>query len=105
MRVIARSTLQSFWRKHAEAEQPLKAWLDEAQAADWQNPAELRAKYRSVSILQGGRAVFNIAGNKSRLVVAISYKLQIAFVKFIGTHRQYDQIDAQTMDQTKKGEA
>lgn len=101
MRVIARSTLRAFWQKHREAEQPLKAWLDEALAAQWKTPAEIRDKYRSASILQAGRVVFNIAGNKFRLVVAISFKTQLVFIKFIGTHQQYDKIDAQTINQTE----
>ena len=100
MRVIAVSTLKAFWRRRgcADSEQPLKAWFKEASEARWQNPAELKAQFRSASILKNQRAVFNIKGNQYRLVVALSYKFQIIFVKFVGTHSEYDQIDAETVD-------
>lgn len=102
MRVIARSTLREFWELHPDAEQPLKSWFQEAVSASWQSPQEIKQRYRSASILKLGRVVFNIAGNKYRLVTHISFTMQIVFVKFIGTHAEYDQIDAQTVERTRK---
>jgi mRNA interferase HigB len=100
MRVIAVSTLRTFWGRHPDAEQPLKAWYEEATKASWAKPADIKEQYRNASILKNRRAVFNIKGNDYRLVVAISYKLQIIYVKFIGTHKQYDAIDAATVELT-----
>jgi mRNA interferase HigB len=100
MRVIAVSTLRSFWEQsaHKDAEHPLKAWVAEMNDAQWHEPSDVKALFRSASILKAGRVVFNIKGNDCRLVAAVSYKLQIVFVKFIGTHRAYDKIDAQTVE-------
>ena len=98
MRVIAISTLRDFWSRHKEAEQSLKAWYEEAANATWAQPADIKQQYRNASILKNRRVVFNIKGNDYRLVVAISYKLQIAYVKFIGTHAEYDEIDAETIE-------
>ena len=100
MRVIAVAALRAFWGRptHRDVEEPLRAWYDEATKADWKQPADIKAQYRSASALKNRRVVFNIKGNDYRLVVAISYKLQIVYVKFIGTHKQYDVIDAQTVE-------
>jgi mRNA interferase HigB len=100
MRVIAVSNLKSFWGqpKYQEAEQPLKAWFQEVSQAAWQQPADIKAQYGNASILKDRRVVFNIKGNDYRLVVAVSYKLQLVFIKFVGTHKQYDAIDAQTIE-------
>lgn len=98
MRVIAISTLREFWEDHPDAEQPIKAWVDEASQATWSQPADIKAQYRSASILKNRRVVFNIKGNDYRLIVAIAYRLGIAYVKFIGTHAEYDKIDAETVD-------
>ena len=97
MRVVARSTLRSFWENsiYADSEGPLKAWYAEAEKAKWADPAEVKKLYGTASILQEGRVVFNIAGNKYRLVVHIHYVSGVVFVRFVGTHKQYDQIDAQ----------
>jgi len=100
MRVIAVSTLRSFWERHPDAEQPLKAWYEEALQAAWAQPADIKVMYRNASVLKNRRVVFNIKGNDYRLIVAIAYKLQIVYVKFIGTHKEYDQVDAETVDQT-----
>jgi mRNA interferase HigB len=93
VRIIARGTLRDFWLKHGDSEQPLKAWFQEAQQAEWSNPSEVKANYANASILKHGRVVFNIAGNKYRLVVMINYKSAIVFIRFIGTHEEYDRID------------
>jgi mRNA interferase HigB len=99
MRVIAKRTLREFWEhpEYADAQGPLEAWYREAVKAAWSNPMAVKAQYRTASILRGGQVVFNIAGNKYRLVVRINYPTQTVFVRFIGTHRQYDQIDAETI--------
>ena len=97
MRVIAKSALRGFWESHPTAEQPLRAWHAEAKAAAWKTPADAKAKYRSASILRGGRVVFNIGGNKYRLIVKINYSFQVVYIRFLGTHREYDYIDAETV--------
>ena len=97
MRVIAKRTLRAFWEKCEDAKEPLEAWHHEVLRRAWKTPNEVKKQFRNASILKGGRAVFNIAGNKYRLVVAIDYVLQVVFVKFIGTHAQYDQINAETV--------
>lgn len=99
MRVIAKRTLRQFWenKRYADSQSPLEAWHAEAQKASWRMPQEVKEQFRSASILKSGRVVFNIGGNKYRLVVAMDYGRQTCFVKFIGTHRQYDSIDAETI--------
>lgn len=94
------STLKAFWEHpaHRDAEQPLKVWLSLAVLAQWQQPADVKAQWGSASILKNRRIVFNIKGNDYRLVVAASYKLQLVYVKFIGTHAAYDAIDAETVE-------
>ena len=98
MRVIALAALRSFWSKHREAEQPLRAWHDEAIRAEWKQPAEIKAQYRSASVLKNRRVVFNIKGNDYRLVVAVAYRVGVVYVKFVGTHVEYDAIDAETVE-------
>ena len=95
MRIISRKTLREFWekRQHADAEEPLKAWFHEAAKADWASPAAIKAAYRSASVISGNRIVFNIAGNKYRLVVKVNYPYRVMYIRFVGTHRQYDDID------------
>jgi mRNA interferase HigB len=100
MRIIALGTLKTFLRRnsaYADASDPLMAWYRQVKQADWATPAELKRDIRSASILRDGRAVFNIAGNKYRIVVWINYPYRVVYVRFVGTHRQYDAIDAQTI--------
>jgi mRNA interferase HigB len=99
MRVIAKRTLREFWQQpgYADSEGPLKAWFAEAIEANWDNPADVKQHYSSASVLKGGRLVFNIAGNKYRLVVKVNYETKIAFIRFVGTHNQYDEIDAEVI--------
>lgn len=97
MRVVAKRILREFWKEHADSEEQLKTWYAEASKAVWKNPAELKAEYPKASILKGGRVVFDICGNRYRLVVDINYIRQWVFVRFIGTHSDYDQIDANTI--------
>ena len=98
MRVIAVSTLRAFWERFPDAEQPLKAWYEEAKSAAWTQPAEIKAQYRSASVLKNRRVVFNIKGNDYRLIVAVAYRLQVVYVKFVGTHKEYDAVDAETIE-------
>ncbi len=93
MRIIARKTLKEAWTKHRDAENPLKAWFKEVEAAEWNSPEDVRALYRTASIVSDTRAVFNIKGNHYRLVVSINYAAKLVFVKFFGTHAEYDKID------------
>lgn len=95
MRVIAKRTLRGYWQTHPDAEEPLLAWFREAEAASWGSPAAVKATYRSASILAGNRVVFNIKGNRYRLVVRINYPYQVVYIRFVGTHREYDAIDAE----------
>jgi mRNA interferase HigB len=97
MRIIARRTLREFWEMpgHQDAEQPLRAWFHEVWRADWSNPAQVKAAYRSASIVGNDRIVFNIAGNKYRLVVKVNYLFRIVYIRFIGTHRAYDRINVE----------
>jgi len=97
MRLIALSTLKVFWKSHPDAEQPLLSWHEQVKHADWQTPAEVKAAFGSASILRRGRVVFNIAGNKYRLVAWINHPYRVVYIRFVGTHKQYDQIDAQNI--------
>jgi len=94
MRVIAKRTLRDFWEKHADSEQSLKSWYHESQNAQWKTPNDVKKHYPSASILVNNRIVFNIKGNKYRLVVKINYDFQIIWIRFVGTHAGYDKIDA-----------
>jgi mRNA interferase HigB len=98
MKIISIKTLRDFWAEYPDSEQPLRAWADEAASANWKTPAEIKEQYRNASILKNRRVVFNIKGNNYRLIVAIAYQRGWMFVKFIGTHRQYDAIDAETVE-------
>lgn len=93
MRIIARKTLREAWTKYRDAENPLRAWCKEAEAAQWGSPEDIRSQYRTASIVGDQRVVFNIKGNTYRLVVAINYAAKIVFIKFFGTHAEYDKID------------
>jgi mRNA interferase HigB len=97
MRVVTRRTLREFWERFPDAEDALKTWHAEAEAANWQNPAEIKAQYRSASVLKDSRVVFNICGNKYRLVVKISYKNGVVLVRFVGTHKEYDATDVEVI--------
>ena len=94
MRVIAKKILRDYWAKHSDCEQQLKAWYNEADEAAWKNPNDIKRDYPSASILENNRIVFNIKGNKYWLIVRINYSCQMVWIRFIGTHAQYDRIDA-----------
>lgn len=97
MRVISRRALREFWVLHEDAEQPLRAWFKEAREAEWSSPSDIKARYASASILGDNRVVFDVKGNHYRLVAAVRYDLGIVFVRFVGTHDDYDRIDALTI--------
>jgi mRNA interferase HigB len=100
VRVIALSKIKLFLGDSAgvaDAREPLMAWFRQVRQADWAKPADVKRAIRSASILKDGRAVFNIAGNKYRIVVWINYPYRVVYIRFIGTHRQYDTIDAQNV--------
>lgn len=98
MRIVAVSYLRDFWGQNPDAEHHLKSWVDEVKKAGWSQPADIKAQYRSASILKNRRVVFNIKGNDYRLVVSVAYRFQAVYVKFIGTHVEYDAIDAETVE-------
>lgn len=94
MRIIALGTLRDFWRRHPAAEIPLRAWYAAASRADWTRPVDVKDAYRSASFLPYNRVVFNLKGNDYRLVAAVHYNRGMLFIRFVGTHRDYDRIDA-----------
>lgn len=93
MRIVARKAHKEAWTKHRDAESPLRAWCKEVEAADWSSLEDVRARYRTASVVGDERVVFNIKGNTYRLVVAVNYPARIVFIKFFGTHAEYDRID------------
>ncbi len=97
MKAIRTKVLRGFWQRYPDSEQQLKAWHAEAKNDAWRTPAEVKARYATASILKGSRVVFNIRGNKYRLVVKINYQMQIIEVGFMGTHKQYDAINAEAI--------
>lgn len=101
MRVVAKSILVKFWRQPecADAKGTLQSWQDEAIKASWETPQDIKEQYRSASICGNHRVVFNVAGNKYRLVVEMQYKAGIVWVKFVGTYAQYDKINVETVNE------
>lgn len=95
MRVIAKKALRTFWLRHPDAEEPLLAWYREVKHADWHMPAQLKARYPSASIVGDNRVIFNIKGNRYRLVVKINYPYRVVYIRFVGTHAEYDVIDVE----------
>lgn len=95
MRIIARSILREFWERNPDAAGPLQAWYHDAAKATWKTPSDIKATYRNASILGNNRAVFDIRGNEYRLVIAINYAYGIVYVRFIGTHQEYDKVNAE----------
>ena len=96
MRIIALSQLREFWERHPQAEIPLRTWYAETSRATWQSPADVKRAHRHASFLANNRVVFNIKGNDYRLVVAFHYNRGLAYIRFVGTHAEYDRIDAAT---------
>ncbi|MFZ1179916.1 MAG: type II toxin-antitoxin system HigB family toxin [Herbaspirillum sp.] len=97
MRIVAKKNLIAFYEKHPAAKQALLAWHEEARAAQWTSPQDIKKRYASASFVGRNRVVFNIKGNAYRLIVAISYNSGVAYLKFVGTHAEYNKIDAATI--------
>ena len=97
MRIIAKKILRDFWETHPDSEQQLKAWYQETSKAEWPTPSQIKKEYPSASFLAENRVVFNIKGNHYRLIVKISYDYQMVWIRFIGTHAEYDKINAKTI--------
>jgi mRNA interferase HigB len=98
VRVIAKRTLVRFWESgHGDAEQPLRSWHALVKSASWSHPEEIKAKFSTASFLANNRVVFNISGNKYRLVVKVEYEFRAVYIRFIGSHAEYDKIDASTI--------
>ncbi|WP_455285949.1 type II toxin-antitoxin system HigB family toxin [Cupriavidus necator] len=98
MRVIAKRNLLALCEKHPASKQPLLAWHEEAVQATWATPQEIKERYAAASFVGNNRVAFNIGGNNYRLIVAVAYRLSVVYVKFIGTHAEYDKIDAATVE-------
>jgi mRNA interferase HigB len=97
VRIIALGTLRAFWKRHPDAEIPLRSWYAAGSCADWKRPADIKDAYRNASFIANSRVVFNIKGNDYRLVAAVHYNRGMMFIRFAGTHRDYDRIDAATI--------
>ncbi len=99
MRIISVKTIKDFWEKpkYNDSEQALRAWFFEVKKEEWKSPNDVKAKYKNASVIGNSRIAFNIKGNKYRLIVAVRYKFKIVFVRFIGTHSEYDKIDAKNI--------
>jgi mRNA interferase HigB len=97
LRIISRKILREFWESHADSEQQLKSWYRETGDAEWKTPKEVKVEYPSASFLADNRIVFNIKGNKYRLIARMNYDYQMIWIRFIGTHAAYDKIDATTI--------
>lgn len=97
MRIIAKRALREFWDLHPRAEQPLKAWYALVKDVVWNDPSDVRKMFNSADFVAGNRIIFNIGGNNYRLIVKASYRWQILYIRFVGTHAEYDKIDAATV--------
>jgi len=97
MRIIAKRTLREFWEQHPDAKESLLAWYREVEKEDWRQPVHMKGKYRNASIVKGNRVVFNIKGNNYRLVVKINYSYRTVYVRFVGTHVDYDAVDVEVV--------
>ncbi|HNT54202.1 MAG TPA: type II toxin-antitoxin system HigB family toxin [Anaerolineaceae bacterium] len=97
MRIISRRTLRTFWEKHPDACLPLQTWFHDVQQASWGSPTDIKAVYQNASFLANNRVVFNIKGNHYRIVVVVVYQHGIVHIRFVGTHAEYDKIDADTI--------
>jgi mRNA interferase HigB len=93
LRILSKGTLKEFWTKHNDCEQQLKSWFYEVDKASWKNPKDIKKFYPSASFLANNLVVFNIKGNRYRLIVKVNYEYKIVWIRFIGTHAEYDKID------------
>lgn len=94
---MSRKTLREFWENYPDSAQPLRAWYADVKKAEWKTPAEVKAIYKTASFVANNRIVFNIKANSYRLVVAVDYKYGLVLIRFIGTHKEYDKVDVQTV--------
>ena len=94
MRIISKRILREFWEKHSDCQQQLKSWYQETNDAEWNNPKQIKKEYPNASFLADNRVVFNIKGNKYRLIVKVNYDFLMVWIRFVGTHAEYDKIDA-----------
>ncbi len=97
MRIISKKILREFWGVYTDAEQSLRAWHAKAQLAEWKTPSDIKTDYRNASFVANNRVIFNIKGNTYRLVVAVNYDYGIIYIRFVGSHKEYDKIDATTI--------
>lgn len=98
MRIISTKTLRDFWGQHPDAKGPLEAWVDEVKHSEWQSSHDIKARYPRASILGNKRVVFDIKGNDYRLIVSVAYRYGAVYIKFVGTHAEYDKVDAETVE-------
>jgi mRNA interferase HigB len=94
LRIISKKILREFWEKHFDSQQQLKSWFQECNKASWKSPKDIKKEYPSASFLANNRVVFNIKGNTYRLIVRINYDYSMIWIRFIGTHAEYDKVDA-----------
>jgi mRNA interferase HigB len=94
MRIISRRILREFWEKHPDSMVTLQTWFHDVERANWKTPADIKAVYPSASFVANNRVVFNIKGNHYRLVVVVVYQHDLVYIRFVGTHEEYDRIDA-----------
>lgn len=97
MHVISRRRLKEFWESHPDARSSLESWFADVRHANWRKPDDIKAVYRNASIIGSNRVVFNVKGNRYRLVVCVQYTYQIVFIRFIGTHQEYGRVNAETI--------
>jgi len=97
LRIFTKKTLREYWEKHADCERQLNEWYEIAQKAEWKTPHDVKNEFANASIVPNNRVVFNIKGNAYRLVIEFNYKFGLAYIKFIGTHSEYDKIDVTTI--------
>jgi mRNA interferase HigB len=97
MRIISRKTLREFWEKHPDSRQQLQAWYVDVKHSQWKKSSDIKATYRNASFLADNRVVFNIKGNKYRVIVVVEYRFEAVYIRFVGTHQEYDRINAETI--------
>jgi mRNA interferase HigB len=94
MRIISRKILREFWEKHPDSQQAIQSWYADVKRSNWTSPPEIKQTYRNASIIANNRVIFNIKGNNYRIVIAVQYEFGIVYIRFVGTHSEYDKIDA-----------
>ena len=97
MRVLSRKILREFWEKHPDVRQALQAWYTDVKHANWERPSDIKSIYQTASFISSNRVVFNIKGNKYRVIMVIEYHFGAVYIRFVGTHQEYDRINAETI--------